>query len=252
MYKISELARMGSVSVRTLHHYDAIGLLKPSGHSEGGYRLYSDEDAQTLQQILFFRELGFPLKEIKEIIEDPSFDRDKALLNHRSLLQKKAERLQQLLATIDYTLAVNEGNQPVDGKKLFGGFNMEDMKEYQKKYREEAAGKYGEKIVAQAEERTSRYTDEDWENNQKGMNAIFRKIADGMEGGPESEEVQQAVDEWRKFITDHYYDCTPDIFRGLADVYTGDERFRHNIDQIKPGLAAFMSDAIIIYCDRLN
>ncbi len=252
MYKISELARMGSVSVRTLHHYDAIGLLKPSGHSEGGYRLYSGDDAQTLQQILFFRELGFPLKVIKEIIEDPSFDRKQALLNHRSLLQKKVERLQQMLTTIDYTLAINEGNQQVDGKKLFGGFSMEDMKEYQKKYRDEAAEKYGKKIVDQAEERTSQYTDEDWDNNQKGMNAIFHKIADGMADGPESEDVQKAVAEWRQFITDHYYDCTPDIFIGLADIYTGDERFRHNIDQIKPGLATFMSDAIIIYCDLLK
>ena len=252
MYKISELAHMGSVSVRTLHHYDAIGLLKPSGHSEGGYRLYSDEDAQTLQQILFFKEIGFPLKEIKQIIEDPAFNRDEALLKHRLLLQKKAERLQQMLQTIDYTLAINKGNRQVDGHKLFGGFSMDEIKEYQKKYRDEAIEKYGKHVIGQVEERTGRFTDEDWQKNQEGMNVIFRKIAAGMAYGPGSEDVQKAVSEWRQFITDHYYECTPPIFRGLADVYTGDERFRKNIDRIKPGLTDFLSEAIITYCNRLK
>ena len=157
-----------------------------------------------------------------------------------------------MLQTIDYTLAINKEKKQVDGYKLFGGFNMDEIKEYQKKYRNEAIEKYGKHMVSQVEERTSRFTDKDWQKNQEGMNVIFRKIAAGMAHGPGSEDVQKAVSEWRQFITDHYYECTLPIFRGLADVYAGDERFRKNIDRIKPGLTDFMSQAIIIYCDRLK
>ncbi|MGN1401941.1 MAG: MerR family transcriptional regulator [Bacillus sp. (in: firmicutes)] len=250
MYKISELARLASVSVRTLHHYDAIGLLKPSHYSASGYRLYSSEDAEKLQQILFFKELGFPLQDIQSIIMSPNYDKEQALLNQRSLLQQEQKRLEEIIRTIDETIQANKEERSMEGKDLFRGLSRKELEEHQKKYRAEAIEKYGQELVEQTENKTSQYSDERWNANQQEMNEIYKRAAAAMDLGPDSPEAQQAVSDWRQFITINYYDCTLDIFRGLADLYVHDERFLNNIDQTKPGLANFLSEAIKSYCAK--
>ncbi|WP_050613754.1 MerR family transcriptional regulator [Bacillus testis] len=249
MYKISELAELADVSVRTLHHYDAIGLLKPDAISPAGYRYYSAANLDTLQQILFFREIGFTLKEIKQIIYSPSFDKQAALTNHRAFLEMKIARLQTMMATIDHTLEKDQGVRIMSDKELFKGLSMEEMKEHQQKYRQEAIERYGKEAIAETEHKTNRYSKEDWNDIQQSTSAIYQRLIDAMPLGPNSKQAQTAIAEWRQFITNHYYDCTLEIFRGLADLYVEDERFTANIDQYATGLASFMREAMIVYCD---
>jgi len=136
-YTISQLAKMAGVSVRTLHHYDHIGLLKPSSRTTAGYRLYEEQDLLRLQQILFFKELEFPLKEIRDILDDPEFDQIKALENHRRLLQKRTERLARLLKTIDKTIQrLEEDNMTMTDKELYEGFTQEQIERYKRQARE--------------------------------------------------------------------------------------------------------------------
>lgn len=250
MYKIKEVADFAGISIRTLHHYDHIGLLQPAETTEAGYRLYTKENLERLQQILFFKEIGFSLQEIKEILDRPNFDRKKALENHRELLLKKKQRLETMLQTVQKTIQSLEGGIEMSGQDLFKGFDMSEIEEHQKKYSEEAKQRYGKERVEAVEKRTSQYTKEDWARIQATTEDIYRRIAERMDHEPSDPEVQKAVAEWRQFITDHYYDCTLEIFRGLGDLYVDDPRFTKNIDKFQPGLAKFLREAMHYYCDQ--
>ncbi|MFS0784374.1 MerR family transcriptional regulator [Bacillus sp. 1P06AnD] len=250
LYRISELAALADISVRTLHHYDAIGLLKPDTLTESGYRLYSADNLATLQQILFFKEIGFPLQEIKAIIHSPSFDREKALHQHRELLEKKVARLQSMISTIDLTLDHTKGETAMSEKELFKGFSMKEIEKHQKKYRQEAIDRYGEEAITETEKKTNSYQQEDWQSIQHEMEQIYFLFVKAMPLGHDSTEAQTAASEWRKYISGHFYDCTLEIFRGLADLYVDDERFTANIDRYQKGLAAFMKNAIVHYCNE--
>lgn len=249
-YRVKEVADFVGVSVRTLHHYDQIGLLKPDCLTEAGYRLYSDKNLERLQQILFFKEMGFRLDEIQIFLDQPGFDRKKALLMHKELLIQKIKRLEDMVHTINQSIRSMEGGIHMESKELFEGFDQREMEEAKMKYTEEARQKYGKKIVDETLARTNRYTKEDWARITKKQRAIYQKIADGIERGPSDPHVQEAIGEWRQLITDAFYDCTLEIFRGLGDLYVADERFTANIDNHHPGLAAFMREAIQVYCDR--
>lgn len=250
MYKVKEVAELTGVSVRTLHHYDRIGLLKPEAVSIAGYRLYSEQNLERLQQILVFKEMDFSLLEIKEIIERPDFNRKENLRKHKELLLAKKKRLEEIIRTVEVTIDSIEGGYQMEGKDMFKGFDMKEIEEHQKKYSEEAKERYGKETVEKVEKRTAGYSAEDWGNIQSKTDEIYRRIISRMDQGPEDPEVQQAVAEWRQFITDHYYDCTLDIFRGLGDLYVDDPRFTKNIDKYQKGLAAFFKEAIHYYCDQ--
>ncbi|RSD25509.1 MerR family transcriptional regulator [Mesobacillus subterraneus] len=250
MYKVKEVAAITGVSVRTLHHYDRIGLLEPEGITSSGYRLYSERDLERMQQILFFKEMDLSLQEIKEILERPDFDRHDTLRKHKDLLLAKKKRLEEMIQTVDKTLRSMERGYKMADKDLFKGFDMTEIEEHQKKYSEEAKQKYGKKAVEKVEERTSGYSPEDWGDIQAKTEEIYKRIIAGMEHGPENPEVQRAVADWRQSITDHYYDCTLEIYRGLGDLYVNDPRFTKNIDKYQTGLAAFFKDAIHFYCDQ--
>ncbi|MGM7700714.1 MerR family transcriptional regulator [Pseudalkalibacillus sp. Hm43] len=250
MYKVKDVSNIVGVSVRTLHYYDQIELLQPESITPAGYRLYTDRNLERLQQILFFKEIGFPLTKIKEILDRPDFDRMHALHAHKEILLEKKKRIEEMLSTVDQTIHSIEGGTKMNEEDMFKGFDMKEIEEHQKKYSDEAKQKYGKEIVETAEKRTAKYTKEDWVRIQQENNDIYRKIADRMHAGPSDPEVQQAVSDWRQHITDHYYDCTLEIFRGLGDLYVNDERFTKNIDKFKPGLAAFMREAMHIYCDQ--
>lgn len=252
-FKVKEVADLVGISVRTLHHYDQIGLLKPESVSPAGYRLYGDSDLERLQQILLFKEIGFDLQEIKRILDHPYFDRRQALFTHREILLEKKKRLDEMIGTVEKTLRAMEGESVMDKKEMFSGFDMGNIEEHQARYAEETREKYGNTdAYRESVRKTSRYAKEDWAKITADGERIYREIAALMDCEPGNIGVQLAVGEWRRHICDHYYDCTPEIFRGLADLYVQDTRFTENIDKVKPGLATFLSEAMRIYYDNLK
>ncbi|MCF6136679.1 MerR family transcriptional regulator [Pseudalkalibacillus berkeleyi] len=250
MYKVKEVSEMVGVSVRTLHYYDQINLLKPESITPAGYRLYTNRNLERLQQILFFKEIGFQLDKIQEILDRPDFDRKQALYTHKKLLSEKKKRMEEMIRTVDRTIQSIEGGTKMKEKDMFNGFDMKEIEEHERKYSEEAKKMYGTDIVEYTQQRTSKYTKEDWARIQNESKDIYQRIADRMDHSPNDQEVQKAVGEWRQHITNYYYDCTIEIFRGLGDLYVEDERFTKNINKMKPGLAQFLRDAIHIYCDQ--
>lgn len=252
-FKVKEVADLVGVSVRTLHHYDQIGLLNPESVSPAGYRLYTDRSLERLQQILFFKEIGFDLHEIKEILDSPGFDRRSALHTHRELLQEKKKRLEEIIRTVEKTINAMEGENVMDKKEMFSGFDMSEIEKHQAQYAEETKQKYGNSDAYQESmKKTAKYSKEDWAKIMGDAGRIYQRIAALMDKGPADPEVQNAVGEWRQHITNHYYNCTLEIFRGLGDLYVDDQRFTENIDKVKPGLAAFLREAMHVYCDNVK
>jgi len=244
-YSISQLAKLAGVSVRTLHHYDDVGLLKPSHVKPNGYRCYEEPELIKLQQILFFKELEFSLEQIKAMMEAPGFDVAEALNDQRRLLEMKRERLDRLLSTIDRTIVdVKEGNEMTAGE-LYGSFTREQIEEYKKEVRE----KWGSKELEQSEERTRHWTPADYARVQEEGAAILRKIVPLMDKGPADAAVQEQIEKYFQQIC-KFYDCTLEIFRGLGEMYVSDERFAAYFRNFDDGLPAFMRDAMAVYCDE--
>lgn len=243
-YTIKVVADTAGISVRTLHHYDAIGLLKPAELSASGYRLYSRGDLDRLQQILFFRELGFALGEIKEIIDRPGFDRRGALQRHRELLVERRARLSELINSLDRTLDAMERGVPMNEKEMFGGFD-------QSKYEEEARQRWGSTdAYKESMRRTQRYTNEDWAQIKAESDAFERGLAERMDRSPTDQEVQALVGHHHKHICERFYDCPLEMYRGMGEMYVTDTRFTAYWDKIRPGLAQFVKAAIDAYCDN--
>ncbi len=248
-FTVKSVAELAGISVRTLHHYDAIGLLRPASVSEAGYRQYSDADLERLQQILFFRELDFSLQEIKQILDRPDFDRRDALLTHRKLLREKQTRLQAILRSVDQTLEAMERGETMEKDAMFEVFNDPKLKEYQEEARQRWGGS---DAYAESERRTRAYGKQDWVAIKAEMEAVTTGIAGVMGQDPGSPEVQAKVGAWFELINQRFYTCTPEIFRGLGEMYVADPRFTATYEKVKPGLAEFLRDAMAIYADRLE
>ena len=252
-YTVKDIKEIAKVSARTLHYYDEIGLLKPNSITESGYRIYNDKDLEKLQQILFFRELNFSLKDIKEILESEDFDRKHALENQRELLLKEKKRIECIIDTLNKTLMDIEGEKIMSKKEMFNGFDITEIENHKRKYEKEVKEKYGNSdAYKESILKTSKYTKDDWKSVYGDMEGIFKAISENMDKGPESLEVQELVGKWRNFISNNFYNCTVEIFRGLGEMYVQDERFTKNIDKTKEGLSEFLSEAIEIYCNNLK
>jgi DNA-binding transcriptional MerR regulator len=250
-YRVKEVAAMAGVSVRTLHHYDQIGLLKPESVSDAGYRLYSDRDLARLQQILFFKELGFSLRQTKAIIDNPGFDRVQALKAHRKMLIEQRNRLDRLVETVERTIESVEEGTKMSAKEIFQGFDMAEIEAQRKKYAKEVEERWGgSEAYEESKRRASAYTADDWARLTKRSAEIYEEFINLMDRSPEDPAVQEVVEKWRQYITESFYNCTPEILRGLGEMYVSDSRFTENIDKAKPGLAQFMSEAIRVYCDK--
>lgn len=249
MYKINEVSKLTGVSIRMLHHYDKIKLLEPSKRTDSNYRMYNDDDIARLYQILLFKELEFPLQEIKQILDDKDFNREEALKVQRNLIFEKKKRLERILESIDDTIE-NLGGETMS-KNNFKAFGYEDVKKHQEKYKEETEKRYGKSdAYRESQGKTSKYSKNDWENIMQEAGAIYEELYKLMDKDPSDEKVQELIEKWRNHITTNFYNCTIEIFRGLALMYVGDERFTKNIDKYGEGLAKFMSDAMNIYCDN--
>lgn len=240
MRTVNEVSKLSGVSVRTLHHYDAIGLLKPTAVTEAGYRLYDDTALERLQQILLFRELEFPLKEIKTILESPHFDRGKALEQQITLLTLKKEHLERLigLAREIKTIGAN--------KMDFTAFDTSQID----KYAAEAKAAYGQ--TAEYKEFCEKSKGWDSQETQKlnaQMMAIFTEFGAMRELPPDSEQAQEQVKKLQTFITEYFYTCSDEVLFGLGSMYAAGGEFTANIDKAGgDGTAEFVFRAIRKYC----
>lgn len=242
--RISEVAKLTGITVRTLHYYDEIGLLKPSEITEAGYRLYSREDLEILQQILFFRELDFPLSQIKEIMNNPNYDKEEALKKQKELLIQQRQRIEGLIKLIEKRI---EG----DNNMSFKEFDMNEIEENKRKYAKEVKERWGtSKAYEESEKKTSSYNKEKWGDINQETSEIFKGFAELRNSDPGSEEVQELVRRWQKYITDNFYTCTNEILSGLGLMYVEDKRFKENLDKNGEGTAKLMEEAIKIYCSK--
>ncbi|WP_188455976.1 MerR family transcriptional regulator [Virgibacillus oceani] len=242
--KVKEVADLVGISVRTLHHYDEIGLLIPEETTESGYRLYSNNDLETLQQILFFKELGFPLKKIKEIISSPSFDREEALTLHRKMLLEKRSRLDIMISTIDKTIKHSKGEINMSDKEKFEGFDFSHNP-----YEQEARERWGDKAVDESNAKMNSMSKAEKKAFEDEFNGIYRKLAEIRHEAPGSELAQEGIKVWYDFLN-RMGNYSLDAFKGLGQMYVDDERFTKNIDQFGEGLAEFMRDAMAVYAER--
>ncbi len=246
---VSQVARLARVSVRALHHYDEIGLLRPSGRSEAGYRLYEEADLQRLQQVLFFKELGFPLEEITRIVSDPGFDLRAALLMQRQMLTERATRVQALIGAVDAALESLEKGTVMTKEEMFEVFGDFDPA----KYEEEARERWGNtEAYRESARRTARYTKKDWERIKAEGDELQRELAAMLEAGraPTEPEVMAVAERHRGYIERWFYPCTPELHRGLGELYVSDSRFTENIDRVRPGLAQYTRDAFRANAER--
>ena len=238
MKTVKEVSRITGVSVRTLHHYDAIGLLKPTRVTEAGYRLYDDTALARLQTILLFRELEFPLKEIKELLEQPGFDPIAALRDQIRLLELKREHLDRLISharQIQRTGVMNMDFKPYDTAKL-------------DEYASQAKARWGH-TDAWRESQEKNKTRQQEISDADGLMDIFRRIGQVRTGSPASAEAQALIEELRSYICGHYYNCTTQILRGLGQMYISGGEMTDNIDRAGgAGTAEFAHRAIELYC----
>ena len=240
-YQVKDAARLAGVSVRTLHHYDSIGLLKPSGRTDAGYRLYTDDDLLRLQQILIGRALGLSLEEIRRSLDDPRFDRKAALLEQKARLSERARETESMLRAIDVALAAIDGRKGVSKmEQLFEGFNPSQ-------YEDEARTRWGSTdAFAEAGTRTKRYSADDWKAIKAEQSAIYGDAYAALRAGkvPSDGEVMDIAERHRLSIDRWFYPCSHKMHQGLAAMYEGDERFRQSIDAHGEGLTPFLADAI--------
>ena len=239
MLTVHEVSERTGVSVRTLHHYDAIGLLTPAEVTQAGYRLYDGGSLKRLHSILFFRELQFSLKEIKDILDDPGFDPQNALDQQIRLLELQRERIDRI---IKQAKDMKKGDRTM-------GFDIFDQREIEK-YKQEAKEKWGgTEAYKESERKAAGRTSGQESGIAEGLMDVFRELGALRELPPEDPAVQEKVAYLQQYITDHYYACTNEILKGLGQMYVCDERFRENIDRAAgEGTAEFSSKAIAAYC----
>lgn len=240
MRTVKQVSELTGVSVRTLHHYDAIGLLKPAAVTKAGYRLYDDAALERLQQILLFRELQFPLKEIKMILESPCFDRDQALEQQITLLTLRKEQLEKLI-DLAREIKENGGNS-----MSFAAFDTSKIDEYAAR----ARAIYGDTAqYREYEEKSKGRTDLETQGLYEKMMVIFSEFGAMRHLPPESEKVRSQVKKLQDFISRHFYTCSDEILCGLGELYTSGGEFTENIDKAGgEGTAAFVSQAIKACC----
>lgn len=240
MKTVKEVSRLTGVSVRTLHHYDAIGLLKPSRVTEAGYRLYDDGALQRLHNILLFRALQFPLKEIKALLDAPSFDPVQALEQQIHLLQLQRAHLDRLIShaqTLQKTGVINMDFSPFDNTEM-------------EHYAAEAKAKWGgTDAYKEFEQKTAGQTQAQMRSSGDGLMDIFARLGAIRHLSPASREAQALVAQLQDYITTHYYTCTRQILKGLGQMYIAGDSMTENIDKAGgEGTAQFAHDAIEIYC----
>ena len=244
MFTVKQLSNLAGVTPRTLHHYDQIGLLKPSRVGENGYRYYGDESILRLQQILFYRELGLPLEDIRKIMGRRDFDALAALENHKLELEKRIGRLLRLIETVDNTILYMKGQKGMSKKQIFAGFSEEE----QEKLAAEAEQMYDPETVRASNRKWKGYSAEQKQRILDEGKQVYTDMIAAMPKGAASAEVQALVERWRKHM-DYFWTPNLEQLLGLANGYVDDPRFRANFEAMHPQLAEFMLAAVKVYVD---
>lgn len=248
MRTVGEVARSASVTVRTLHHYDEIGLVRPTGRTDAGYRLYGDADLERLQTVLFYRELGFRLDEIRTVMSAPDFDRGRALRQQRQLLAAESDRLERMVRAIDAAIDAHERGTTMSEEAMFEVFG-----EQQRTYGDEAEQRWSDTdVYRQSRRRTADYTTQDWKDLKEETERIMQRIAEVYRDGaaPDSEPAMDAVEAHRRQISERFYDCSHEMQLHLGEMYVQDPRFTATYEALASGLAVWVRDAIRANTER--
>ncbi|MFE4408398.1 MerR family transcriptional regulator [Streptomyces sp. NPDC056821] len=248
-YSVGQVAGFAGVTVRTLHHYDDIGLLVPGERSHAGHRRYGDADLDRLQQILFYRELGFPLEEVASLLDDPEADPGAHLRRRRELLTARIEKLKKMAAAVEKAMEARRMGIDLTPEERFEVFGDHDPEQYADEVRQ----RWGDtEAYRQSQRRTASYTKEDWKRLTEEQDAIHRRMAALLDAGTPagSEAAMDVAEEHRRFISGSYYDCGHEMHTCLAQMYVADPRFTATYEKIRPGLAAYLREAILANAER--
>jgi DNA-binding transcriptional MerR regulator len=243
LYTVKQLAEVAGVSARTLHYYDQIGLLKPERDPGNGYRIYARPAVLRLQQIVFLRELGFSLGDIQAILDRPGFDLLPALEVHRQALKERQDRLERLLQTIERTILQLRGGIEMEYKELFEGFSEEKQREYEEEIRQ----RYGEEKLNESRKRWGSYSEEKKRQIMEEGGENYQALVAAMPYGPDSPQAQAGIARWHEHLR-YFYEPNTEVLLGLGDLYNEDPRFAAYFQRFHPDLAAFMREAIKVYC----
>ncbi|MCM3628618.1 MerR family transcriptional regulator [Paenibacillus glycanilyticus] len=247
-YTVQKLGQLAGVSTRTLRYYDELGLLKPARVSSSGYRIYGEAEVDLLQQILFFRELGIGLEQIKQIVTDPSFDKTNALKEHHEQLLDRRRQLDVLIRNVEQSIEHAGGKIKMSDKQKFEGFKQKLIDENEKKYGKEIREKYGDDTVNASNAKLSNMTQEQFEEVTQLSEEIKTTLAEAfVTGDPAGELAQKTADLHKRWLCYYWKEYSKEAHAGLAQMYVDDERFTAYYDTDRPGTAAFLRDAIHIY-----
>ena len=249
LHTVGEVANLAKVTVRTLHHYDRIGLLVPSRRAENGYRIYDYADLERLRQILLLRELGFGLDAIGQMLDAGAYDRRRALVAQRELLRERQRRTDRIIAGMDRALAAMEEEKPMEKTKMFEGLEDFDHERHEDEARERWGGT---DAYRESMRRTRRYTKEDWTRIKAEAEDVIARLGALLEEGAHaaSRAARELAEEHRCHIDRWFYPCSHAMHAGLADMYTADPRFMEHFEKRGEGLAAFFREAILANAAR--
>lgn len=248
-YSINKLAKLAGISTRTLRYYDELGLLAPARASGNGYRIYGQKEVNLLQQILFYRELGMPLENIKEIISSEKFDSKTALESHLSALYAKRERLDLLIENVEKTISAEKGEIMMKDEEKFEGFKQKMLGENERKYGAEIHEKYGDDAVAVSNERFKGMTQEQYSEVERLSLELNETLKAAFQtGDPSGNLAQRACELHKKWLCFFWDSYSKEAHIGVAQMYVEDPRFKENYDKIAPGCAEFLRDAVLAYC----
>ena len=248
-WTVGQVAERSGVTVRTLHHYDEIGLLRPSRRSASGYRIYTDEDLVRLQHVVVYRRLGFSLEEVAVLLDDPEADVAGHLRRQRAAVMSRLDELGELVTAIDRALEAEvSGIQltPAEQRELFG-------EGYKEEYQEEARERWGDTDAwRQSQQRTSQYTKADWQAMKAEMDDIHGRFVAALQAGEPADgpAAMDAAEAHRQHITRWFYDCPAEMHACISDMYVSDPRFTKTYEDIAPGLAQYVRDAVHANAER--
>jgi len=240
---VGSVARLAGVTVRTLHHYDDIGLVVPAGRTGAGYRTYGQDEVERLQEVLFFRELGFSLETIREIVGRSGYSRAAALRQQRQMLEARTEHLLDMVNAVDRALAAEQTGVKMTNEEMLEVFGDFDPTEYE----DEARERWGNTDAYQeSTRRVAGYGKTDWESIKAEADAINQAFLKLMAAGTPTDHpaATEVAEQHRAHISKWFYDCSKEIHAGLGQMYVADVRFKENIDKAGDGLAEYMSAAI--------
>ena len=246
---VGEVARLAGLTVRTLHHWDAVGLLVPSRRTPGGYRAYTPADLERLTRVLAYRELGFGLDEVAGLLDDPDVDAVEHLRRQHELLVRRIERLQAVAALVHITLEARRMGIELDPGEIREVFGDDDPT----RYAEEAEQRWGDTDAWRASHRrTSRWTRQEWQRVTAARDELEERFADALRRDvpPQSQEARDLAEQHRLQLSEHWYETDLAMHRSLAELYVGDERFAAHYDRRQPGLARYVADAVRANADR--